>query len=453
MPWQERDDLFRYLNESSLSPETEPILLVGGILFNNGRDLAVIGQTRTGNLRCGFVNLQEKQFAVNFSPGRLLDIGDQYGKIDIVHLEVGGIDTITTDSIRQTHEPVHALLYARRLPTGEQTVIPLEQDQLLDLMTGTKGGITIFYGDTLPEENALVVETKPKEAVIAFIHPEKSVGQGLNSVRGVFEFFNKLNNEFLRDCHYPLVRQAVDRLQALVKAGVIVDSPARLAIFESLIIGNAFQAAAIGDERYWRFLQRHLGDLTKKIITRLPQSPNAALQGIMMTSKRAKEIPETPAQVELVDKQEFPDSPLKTENARLIYKKAATALQRSQALSDGKRIGYLSENDHDSSDDSCKIQGYVFDIISFLIDANNTEQLDDCAGLLAYLIKTDYFKRNPYFDIRYEIPKGLAMWILEREHCSCVSCKNSHIGIRHLIKHLDHLRKWRVKRFPSGQRG
>lgn len=291
MPQQERDDLLRYLNESSSGPETEPILLVGGILFNNRADLAVIGQTRTGDLRCGFVNLQEKQIPVDFPTARLLDTGDRYGKIDIIHLGVGAVDTVTTDSIRQTHKLVHAHLYARRLPTGEQTVVFLEQDQLLDLITGTRGGIAVFYGDTFPEENTLVIETKPKEATFAFIHPEESTGQGLNSVHGVFEFFNKLNNEFLRNCRYPLVRQAVDKLQALVKAGVIEDSSVRLAILKSMIIGNAFRAAAIGDGTCRRFLEIYLGDTTKKIKQSPPLSYfGNALQQIIVKSERTTQV-------------------------------------------------------------------------------------------------------------------------------------------------------------------
>ncbi|MDO8657772.1 MAG: hypothetical protein Q7K55_03465 [Candidatus Levybacteria bacterium] len=245
---------------------THPVQ-VGGIVYANNTRGIVLVEYGIDELR-GFDNALREDFSLeqmDEGRGRIVALND-LNEVRVGQLDRANLSVKAYESLRGRPSVSVEIQYKNVNDQIERRAI-LDEDAVLRFLTGQEGGIAIFEGWGLPEENALVFKQGKDEArrgLILFIHPNESQA-GINSVKGVREFFEELNREFTENCSTPLLSKALAELREKVRSKVInFDSPAKAEIFKAQVIANARLFEKTGDTKYMDYLQTHLFALSAK---------------------------------------------------------------------------------------------------------------------------------------------------------------------------------------------
>lgn len=256
------------------SPEGKEVpLVIGSILYANDTKLAVVGVNKQHDLVTGFAQAPE-QFnpnRINRRSSRVLRLPD-YDSINVVRVDLGSIELGTSRSILRPERTITAHLYYIDPSLGPtENHLVLEEDHLLHVMTGEQGGVMVFHGEGLPEEDALVIKGQDLErqishAFVAFFHPSEAQ-EGLDSTTGTYEFFHRVNQEFLSKSPQPLQDRVVRTLERAIQYGELADTKERLELLRAQFIAHA--RLAIKHPTSQKFLTDHLPELTSSFTERM----------------------------------------------------------------------------------------------------------------------------------------------------------------------------------------
>lgn len=195
---------------------------------------------------------------------RIIDLSD-YEQLKVLQVSLGGVEIHTFRSIRilpsvnvtiSTHNPV----------SRKEELVNVDEMELLKTFTGEAGGIVVFSGANLPEENGLVLKRDldgSKTGLVLFMYPDTDPVNALDSVTGLHVFVKQLNQAFIDTPHYPLQAKSLLAFNQSLQTdeydfgGIDV----REELFKTLVIANARLAARLREPQYEEFLKLHLPNL------------------------------------------------------------------------------------------------------------------------------------------------------------------------------------------------
>lgn len=237
----------------------EGINPVGIILYADKSKMILIGSNTNdqfkGALVCHYQNTPE-----GFDPSlvidgknRIIDLSD-YHELKVAQVSLGGVDITTYRSVR-TLPSIVVGMHTQNPTSGQEEVVNVDEE----------GGIAVFSGASLPEEDALVVEKNTqdkKSALVFFMHPDTDPITGFDSVAGLYSFLKNLNQEFVDTPKYPLQAQSLHAFELGLRDGMYDFSgiEVREELFRTQVIANTRLAARLREPKYQEFLNSHLPD-------------------------------------------------------------------------------------------------------------------------------------------------------------------------------------------------
>ncbi|MDP3974197.1 MAG: hypothetical protein Q8P92_05200 [Candidatus Daviesbacteria bacterium] len=248
----------------------EGISPVGIILYADKSKMVLIGSRTNekfkGALVCSYQDTPE-----GFDPSlvidgknRIIDLSD-YHELKVAQVTFGGADINTYRSIR-TLPSVIVRMHTQNPMTNQEEIVNVDEEELLRIFTGEAGGIAVFSGASLTEENALVVDKDTqdkKSGLVFFMHPDTDPTTGFDSVAGLYSFLRNLNKEFIDTPRYPLQAQSLHAFDFGLKDGLydFGGIEVREELFRTQVIANTRLAARLHQPRYQEFLNSHLPDV------------------------------------------------------------------------------------------------------------------------------------------------------------------------------------------------
>ena len=246
--------------------EQEQVRLIGGILYNKGQNIFLIGENNNGRIQTGRVVTEENNdVKTTFEDNnRLLNLSD-FDDITAIQVDLTGVIMASFPSIN-THPSVSvSFQVAEATDETQKREVVIDEKSILRIFTGEEGGIAVFSGANLSEENALIFERGndgKKSALLLFMHPERNTF-GADSVLGLGQFVEQLNERFAIESKMSLQDQALAALDKGIQRGDMDfnGSAVREALFRLQIIAYARLAEKTKDPKYLEALDAHLPNL------------------------------------------------------------------------------------------------------------------------------------------------------------------------------------------------
>lgn len=386
--------LFTDFAQTSLNPdrgEHPKLTLIGGIFFDQGRKIVLIGRNGKNNLDFVFADTPTNFDVQHIIEGskRIVDLRD-YDEIMAAQIQMVSASAITIGTFPSFHEAPYVRVKLEYTDPTTQEKIPYiaDEDEILRVFTGEQGGLAIldrtFVGkEDVTEDIALVLERKVanrKEGFVFFFHPEEGEEWGAHSFVGLEKFLERLNDNFSLHADQPLQKQALETLDREIKSGRLTfKSKTHEQIFRTQVIANARLAAKTKDPKYAHFLDTHLPSLRFGLLAQVAgilsgniRSLRAA-KSVEVLNLTAPEKPTAPAQP--AEKEWFAEN--------LITKRAISLRRKAE--------GYL-HSDNETS------RAYFKELLKII---NKTEVegdlLDDVGRLLG---EFDQSVRDPMDETR-----------------------------------------------------
>lgn len=373
---------------------------IGIIEYRNG--LVGVTNSPSGQLQASVIENRPPDAALAGISSRVLKLADT-DNIYIGQIGLGSVDVKRFPTISHPHDNISANIVYRDVLGNTERTLHLDEVEIAEALAGEKGGLSIFNGHSLREEIALVLyndyegmnssnETeKKREALVAFFTPNKNEG-GLNSVRGAYEFFQKLNRELLANTTLDSRLSAqIHRLYQYSEKKELDEGSARLELFIASILSHWILSIEREDKgvtdklnQLKSYLPRKTGpdiiDLFFTLVTQKPQDARPSLsikKGVVQavnTMLVNGKLPQTSAEKKPILKQ---DSPLTSENGKILWDQ-----YRKQM---GDQFGNYDDIFIRQTTD-----GYVKEIIGLAWQATTLEELNDVIAMINEISDTRY---------------------------------------------------------------
>lgn len=361
------------------SRETEDLKItpVGMIVFAEKTKAVALGATYEGSLLTSYLELPQE---VNWErimgrTGRILNL-DHLHDISIGQLDMAGVSIGTFPSIRGSSSVAIHINYTN-VPDQEKKVHILDEEEMLAVLTGRAGGITIFDGAGLPEDNALLFEKEVAGQNLGwlfFFRPEDGNNWGADSVSGLWSFFKSLNQEFIENVPDPTQKEALSVLARDIRMGGLkFKSDVREELFRSQVIAHARMFERTEGREYLDFLKRNLVSFRLDLWELLVLSAGFELRKYL----DFVELPDKSSTVEasvsrLILTDRLKHESLEEEEGLGIYK----LLQTEKA----RRIRKAAEDDY--GDNKPSMRTYLNELAFYVMEARTKEEFEDIETLL-----------------------------------------------------------------------
>lgn len=360
-----------------LQPEIEidkPIF-VGGIVFNEGKDLLVLGE-KDGKLLTGRIATEShKEFITAMEQtGRVIPL-NSFHEVNIRQVDLEGVEVKRSQSIYK-HAPLSLNFQVRNPENGEIERVSIGESDLLDIFTGGKGGIAVFSGKGYPEETGLLFERANgdnKQALVLFFHPSENPNT-YNSVVGLGEFLYQVNEDLAGDIDIDLQTRVMSALRKYEEKGKIDfgSKEVRKEIFSLQTIALARKAAK-GDTRAESILEILIPQLNKtffKNSTRVPYGyqdmVDQRINSIIVDFQRSVQS-ERQEEIEVKDS----DHEVHTDRAKML-------------------LTNLDLADEHGADDEDTTEFFLTEIAKWINTAKTVEEFDDLMYMVEYFFSNDY---------------------------------------------------------------
>lgn len=373
---------------------------VGGIVYDARRKMVMLGEVREemlGEEDKGLLIARHLDVHPNWDISKALKRSQRlqelslFPELFVAQVGLADIRIKTYDSA--TAHPSIAIEIPHRDPVnGGSTMLPLEEDDFLNLFTQRRGGLLVFKGASLSEENALVIDKRNKgvdQGMILFFHPEENPS-GINSKYGLTEFLRRLNGEFMDHAGNAIQDKAIEALKRRVdrKELVFGNSPVRKELFTAMVIAHARISYKTGDPRSQNFLESHLYPspatrLFTYVTNRSPfKDPNEPLDQLIIGNPGN---PFTRENQQFVSKLErYQQERIQNERAEADLQVLLSSLKTEQARQLRINVG----NDHGS--DNGKMRDFLRNLAYMAQRTENLDRLNDVLLLLEEASETGF---------------------------------------------------------------
>lgn len=267
-------DLPALVRENFKQHEYKGLGPIGGIIYAQNKKLVLLAEDDDGSLKSASLESPQNIDVNSFMgwDGRV-QILNHYDEISIVQVPLMSAVIGSSRSIR-SRPSVSIKIPFRELENHNYSNLTVKEDDILKVFTGKQGGLLVFEGGDLPDENALVLERRVNElryGLVFFFHPEQSK-IGIDSGNGLYIFLQRLNEQFTLQDPGPIQKKALGQLEKDIEKGYIKFSDIRLELFRTQIIAYARMADNTGEGHYFEFLRAHLRGMEPNLIIRLMES-------------------------------------------------------------------------------------------------------------------------------------------------------------------------------------
>lgn len=369
-----------YINRALvISPQTEGLEItpVGMVVYAEKTKAVALGATYEGNLLTSYLDLPED---VNWDQimgrtGRILNL-DRLQDISIGQLDFAGVSIGTFPSIRGAPSIAIHLNYTRVLDQAKSVHI-LDEEEMLGVLMGKVGGITIFDGAGLPEDNAFLCEKNVAGKNLGwlfFFRPENGNNWGADSVLGLWSFFKSLNEEFIENAPNPTQKEALSVLVRDIRMGSLkFKSDVRKELFKAQVIAYARMFERTEGREYLDFLKKHLVSFRLDLWELLMLSASFELRkyiDIVELPDKSSEVEKAISRLILTDRPK--EENLEEEKDIGIYQ----LLQTEKA----RRIRKDAEDDY--GDNKPAMRAYLNNLAFYIMEARTKEEFEDIETLL-----------------------------------------------------------------------
>ncbi|EKD85012.1 MAG: hypothetical protein ACD_38C00106G0001 [uncultured bacterium] len=386
-----------------LPAETEEkgtITPVGIILYAGKNKMVMIGSRTDGEfkqaLACSYRDTPE-----GFDPNqvfdgksRVLDLSN-YEQLQVEQVSFAAVHMATFRSIRSLPS-VNIRIPTINTLNSNKGIVNVDELEVLRFFAGeTDGGIAVFSGANLPEDNALVLGRNTnggKCGIALFMYPDINPVTALDifdSVTGLYSFVKELNKE-LSASRIPLQIQSLAAYDRGLKNGIFnfegVD--VREEIFRTQIIANArLHAASLKSHQsqYMEFLHTHLPDLGTQNLARrfrtflmkdyknLQALADESIDRLILGGQvQDKPLIQPISEADRKEKNKNFFLNLKTSAARDIWQKVGTAYDNNDPYYGSNRWNFLIE------------------LINFVANITTSDEIDDAIVSLEKLEKSKF---------------------------------------------------------------
>lgn len=377
--------------------EKEKINPVGIILYAGKSKMAMIG-SRTDEqfqeaLVCSYQDTPQ-----GFDPSqvfdgknRIISLSD-YEQLRVLQVSIGGVEIHTFRSIR-TLPSVNVTIRTHNPVSKQAEVVNVDEIELLKLFTREAGGIAVFSGADLPEENALVLERDikgSKSGLALFMYPDTDPISAFDSVTGLYSFVKALNQEFIDTPRYPLQTEALAAFNRGLRTGEydFGGIEVREELFRSLVIAHTRLAARLREPQHQEFLKLHLPNLGTpewaRFFRRLLMRIGIKDKDLQLLANRSidrlilgEQIPE--------DQAPFLPAPSRKETDEDFLLK----LKTPEARDIWHTVGHDYKDDYHG-----RRWTFVVDIVHFIQDAETLDPIEDSLVSLQRLEESVFRKIN-----------------------------------------------------------
>lgn len=367
--------------------EKERVTSVGGIFFQEGKRMVLLGEGSNGNLHTQYLDTPEGFTLASIveGRGRFLDLG-RYHEVLVAQVGIADQSIRAHHSVR-TMPSVSLRLEYTDAETQEQGIYVTDEETVLRVFAGEAGGIALFEGMGRPEEVALVLDREHEGArvAVAFImHPKES--DLIDSVVGFSDFLRLLNEQFTAQSQFALQSQVLSELERENQRGILVfDSSVREQLYTAIVIANARLAHRTGQERYRTFLREHFSGMGRGL--RLFGNPgrdqrmrqvNQAIDALILGNTVHKDVSRSSVEVVFDGKKIF------YELRQVMESKTALQVLDAEFMSN---LGY----DEDSFGiDTTRMRDFIKRFLLFISRASYSEHLRDAEAMLATVMNTPF---------------------------------------------------------------
>lgn len=422
-----------------------PIVPVGILLYAQKRKMVMIGSHVDDRFRqaltCSYLATPEGFDSEQVLDGksRVLDLSN-YEQLRIEQVSFAEVHIATFRSIRS--RPSVNIRIPTINPLNNKTeTVNIDELEILRFFAGeTEGGIAVFSGTNLAEDNALVLERNTnsgKCGIALFMYPDidpVTASDTFDSVTGLYTFAKKLNEELI-SISFPLQTRALAIYNRALKEetfnfqGIDV----REEIFRTQIIANARLAENLKEPRYMEFLQTHLPDLDTQIWARrfrtllikdnknLQALADKSIDQMILGEQLAKLVlPQLPIPRKKDTEEDFL-AELKTPEARNIW--------------------HTVGNDY-KDDWRGRRSTFVRSIVNFIEDAKNPDEIEDSLASLRRMEESSGFRKSKaHYSLDGRKPESKIIWSPYSDYCTYEHSGKELIGYLR-IRVLDRKKSW-----------
>lgn len=379
----------------------EPPTFVGGVSFNAGQKLTVIGDLRGRLVTSG----DDQAIGVDAraairETGRLLEL-DTFSDVKIRQVGVAAIEFHAPQTLRR--RPTVSLHFNAVNPATEdiESLVVDERD-IRSIFTGKKGGVVVFSGKGLHEETGLLFERDTeggRSALILFMHPNVE-GLDLNSIEGLKLFTQRLAEEFGSAADVDLQVEALAAMEKSIRKGRLkFDEGVREQIFRLHVISVA---RTHEDEIDWPSPKAKLKRTIPDFKRGLGKRTGSVLHvGRNYQSRVDEEIDGLVVDYNHPPKSEASSSQkLQREGGRPhdteLVSKIGEELQtlRAQALWENTMEGDVNENNPNT-------RLFLSTVALMIAEAGTAEEFEDIDCLLKGLYSTKYRNKAIVYELNY----------------------------------------------------
>lgn len=267
--------------------EGEKTTLVGVIVYNEGKNLVVIGEVNglEGNFLRVVYSSQDPVFDKENYPGsedRIRDLS-AYNEIHVFQVPLKNFKAKAIESI-QGMPKVSIGVPLVNPGTKTEEKLYLDEEELLSAFATEKGGLLHFEGSNLPEELALVLERIYKDkkvGIVLFFHPEDGE-LSFDSQKGPMSFLANIEEELKKVSFSDLQEDALRKIEEAINLGELN--------FKSSVKKQIFKILALSLARLWERTED--GDFLSDLDYILPKTKHVLffpVSNVVENSKRADE--------------------------------------------------------------------------------------------------------------------------------------------------------------------
>lgn len=284
--------------EQSGNKELAPASVIGLVLYDQNKKSAVVGATPSGDLRCAYFTEQELPYQPVYEKSPQVLTLRNYQEVEVLQAHLGATQIDTKTTIRQQEPFVYVNFTFKNPQTEQEESLYLEEGEVTAGIMSPHHNIAVFHAPGKEDEYALIIDQylpDKKRALVVFLHPQEAI-LGLDSMRGVAEFFRNLNNEFVRKTNLPNkvildldvygvlpgdLKEVLTRLDDYHKNGFLEGSSARIEMFKSAIIGAVYNNQRGIDFGYAGIAIDNLFDYVKRWGNKPDKKTASSIQIIM----------------------------------------------------------------------------------------------------------------------------------------------------------------------------
>lgn len=386
------------------------IIPIGAVLFDDRKRLVLLGVGTDDDLRTHFLDTPECLSEDLFlNAGKRIQDLSNFKKLNIYQVDLAKSTITTAQSIRNRPSVFLKLPVVRPTDNIEDDFVA-EEDEVVDLFTGQKGGILVFSGGGNPyENNALFFERKNgnlPSGDLLFFQPKES-DSGINSLIGFHQFLQSLNDQF-NNTASSLQIEAVAALEKSIENKTLnFDSNnVRGELFKTMVIVQVIDYERAPKSEILERLKQHLPEFRKSFWNRLfPFSESKIAQVKSFVNEAIEHLiyqPKTGGDEEKL-KNEMKN--IETSSNEFIVTSRGTSFNK-EIVGNAREINNylqtvmgrtlrLSIPNMYYGVDKEPMKKYLDLLVDFAKNASSSFEFDDSETLILEVLETNYVKNNP----------------------------------------------------------